>query len=70
MSNPSRIYVVGHIESGSKRLVRAVTSGQAARHAMRTSHAVTVATQDELVDLVRAGVDVEDATRETLEQAA
>ena len=64
MSNPSRIYVVGHIESGSKRLVRATTAAQAARHAMKTSHAVTVATQEELVQLVRAGCDVEDAATE------
>lgn len=69
VSNPTRIYVVGHIGSGHKRLVRATNAPQAARHAMRTSHAVTVATQDELVDLVRAGVDVEDATKEPETQA-
>ena len=64
MSNPTRIYVVCHIATGHKRLVRATNAPQAARHAMRTSRAVTVATQDELVDLVRAGCDVEDATKE------
>ena len=63
VSNPTRIYV------GHKRLVRATNAPQAARHAMRTSHAVTVATQDELVDLVRVGTDVEDATKEPETQA-
>jgi len=63
VSNPTRIYVVGHIATGHKRLVRATNAPQAARHAMRTSHAVTV------VDLVRAGTDVEDATKEPETQA-
>ena len=34
-------------------------AAQAARHVIRTSHCVTVATQDELVSLVTGGVSVE-----------
>ena len=69
MSNPIRIYVVGHIETGTKRLVRATTAAQAARHAMKMSHVVTVASQEELVALVRAGADVEDAANDAEAQA-
>lgn len=59
MSTATRIYVVGHIETGAKRLVRASNAAQAARHVIRTSHCVTVATQGELVSLVTGGVSVE-----------
>ena len=55
----TRIYVVAHMETGAKRLVRASNAAQAARHVIRTSHCVTVATQDELVALVTGGVPVE-----------
>lgn len=44
-----------------RRLIRAPNAAQALGHAARSSLAVTVASQDDLIELVKAGVSVEDA---------
>jgi hypothetical protein len=62
MSTATRIYVVGNIETCKKHLVRASNSAQAARHIIRTSHIVEVASQDQLVELIASGVPVENAS--------
>jgi len=54
-----RIYAVYHGNEG--RLVRASTRAQALAHASKTAFNINVATQDELVELITAGVKVETA---------
>lgn len=53
----NRIYSVTNGESA--RLVRATNRAQALAHVARTTFACGVATQDELVDLLASGVEVE-----------
>jgi hypothetical protein len=67
-----RIYLVGtgqHV-----RLVRAPNRAQALAHVARSTIAVSVATQNDLVKMLTAGTKVEDVaqpeTDELLEQAA
>jgi hypothetical protein len=67
-----RIYLVGtgqHV-----RLVRAPNRAQALAHVARSTIAVSVATQNDLVKMLTAGAKVEDVaqpeTDELLEQAA
>ena len=50
------------------RLVRAPNPAQALRHVAADTLAVAVATQDDLVRLVAAGVQVEQSGRETDEE--
>lgn len=59
MSN-SRIYAVfnsGDVEA--QALIRASTRAQAIAHYSRRNLVVQVASQDDLVDAVKAGIDVE-----------
>lgn len=55
----NRIYAV--TDGQKARLVRAANRAQALAHVARTSFACDVASQDELVDLVASGVEVETA---------
>lgn len=48
----------------ASRLVRAIHPAQALRHVAEDTLSVTVATQDDLVRLVAAGVQVEQSGRE------
>lgn len=67
-----RIYLVGNGQQ--IRLVRAPNRAQAVAHVARSSIAVNVATQDELVKLLTSGAQVEDVsqvdTASLLEDAA
>lgn len=59
-----RIYLVGPRPGAGEeaaQLVRAGTQAQAVNHAVRTRYVAAVATQDQLVDLMIAGVKVQDA---------
>lgn len=59
----SRIYIITPTRStGSSLLVRAANRSQALSYIARTQYAVSVAKQDELVELVRSGTLVFDAT--------
>jgi hypothetical protein len=67
-----RIYLVG---TGQQvRLVRAPNRAQALAHVARSTIAVSVATQNDLVKMLTAGIQVEDvaaqAERAELEEAA
>lgn len=68
----NRIYLVGNGQQ--IRLVRAPNRAQAVAHVARSSIAVSVATQDELVKLLMSGAAVEDIrhddTADLLEDAA
>ena len=72
MAAATRIYVVshkpGHLHTGgpeaNHRLVRAANASQAMRHVAENTLAVGVARQDELVELLTAGVKVENAGHE------
>jgi hypothetical protein len=56
-----RIYLVG---TGQQvRLVRAPNRAQALAHVARSTIAVSVATQDELVKMLTGGIKVEDVTQ-------
>lgn len=59
VETPRRIYVV---ESGGERmLIRAANGPQARNHAARSTFAVRLASQEDLVELVSAGVPIENA---------
>jgi hypothetical protein len=74
MSNNSRVYAVKiHGDTPKARLVRASNVAAAIRHVAESLVYAEVAKQDTLIDLIAAGVRVEDAAREveaTQEQAA
>lgn len=57
----SRIYLVQDTDTTTKALVRASNQAQAIRHVARNRLSVTVASQDDLVEQLAAGVKVEDA---------
>lgn len=67
-----RIYLVGNGQQ--VRLVRAANRAQAVSHVARSTIAVSVATQEELVKLLTNGATVEDVeqgdTASLLEEAA
>lgn len=75
MTTPRRIYVVRNklvdidAEAGKPvaRLVRAPNAAQALRHVAADALVVDVASQDELVELVAAGVAVENSGRDVLQ---
>lgn len=60
----SRIYTVAHNDTGNAYLVRAASQAQALAHVARSQYSTRVATQDDIVDAMRAGVAVEDAGKE------
>lgn len=69
MSTPQRIYCGSNIVAGEDahttpcftRLVRAANAAQALRHVAVDTLRVAVASQDDLVKLLQAGVTVEDS---------
>lgn len=62
MPHETRIYLVRNSHGeGKPHLVRAQLRQQALRHVTRSSYTVTVATQNELVELL-GKVPIEDAT--------
>lgn len=60
MATAKRIY---HTEDkhGTRKLISAATSHQAVSHHAKSSITARVATQEDLVALTKAGVEVEDA---------
>jgi hypothetical protein len=54
----SRIYIVG-TPDGDIRLIRAKTKSQAMMHFLTNNITIKVASQDELIDAVRDGFEVE-----------
>lgn len=64
MAATTRIYLVQDAGGNSKRLVRATHPGHALMHAARTTFDVHVASQNELVDLLGRGIEVEKITGE------
>ena len=70
MSN-TRIYVVSDTrqDPAKCRLVRASTRAQARNHAARVQYEVDVAGQETLVDLLTAGVPIENAVEDEAQQA-
>jgi hypothetical protein len=60
----TRIYLVTDKKADAKRLVRAPNNAQAIRHCAKDFSA-TVASQDELIAAVGAGVKVEEAKAST-----
>jgi len=63
----ARIYLVTDTATDKERLIRAGNQAQAIGFAARTRFAATVAKQDDLVNLVAAGVVVEEAGKEAKE---
>lgn len=57
-----RIYIVKNNVTGSVRLIKASVVSQAIAHAAKQEFEAHVATQDELVDNLNAGIKVERAT--------
>lgn len=65
MSKNTRVYAVKiHSETPKVRLVRASNVASAIRHVSETLIHAEVAKQDTLIDLIAAGVKVEDAAAE------
>jgi len=60
-TTPRRVYVVTCHSTGEPRLVRATNVATALRHVVRTAYQCEVASQDTLIELLSAGVQVEDA---------
>lgn len=60
----TRIYLVKPVADGSPRLVRATHPANALRHVADSAYSVTVATQDDLVSFIAAGVKVEQISGE------
>lgn len=61
----TRIYIVRESGTDTPLLIRATSQAQAIRHASRTIFTAEVATQDDIVTAMQAGVTVEDATKTT-----
>ncbi|PJK07965.1 hypothetical protein CO610_07315 [Lysobacteraceae bacterium NML95-0200] len=72
MSTPKRIYVVTNSASSptSQRLIRASNTAQALRHVANDTFDVVVASQDALVTLLGAGIQVETAGEPQEQQEA
>lgn len=68
MPTPSRIYVIrskgSENDPDQTSLVRAPTKSQALRHVAESCFIATVASQEELVQLLQHGVEVENAGEE------
>lgn len=64
---PTRIYVVKRADA-KPRLVRSTSQAQALRHVALDEYTVDVASQDELVLAIHAGVDVETASADSAAQ--
>lgn len=62
-----RIYLIGHKASGTSRLVVAGSQAQGLGHVARNEYTVCVATPMQVAELVKAGVEVEDASAEPAE---
>lgn len=69
MTTPTRIYHIESPDTGTIRLVRATNQPAAVRHVARDLQ-VRVASQDDLVDALAAGVKVETAGEQAEQQAA
>lgn len=72
-ATPQRIYVIGpkKAEGGmvpKRRLVRAPNQAQAIRFVASDTLQATVASQDDLVDLVTSGIEVESSNAAPAEQ--
>jgi hypothetical protein len=59
----SRIYLVTDRDTQAKRLIRAGTQAQAIRHAAQSRFEISVAGQDDLVELLASGQPVESASQ-------
>lgn len=66
----TRIYKVEGPVPDQTRLVRANTPAQAVRHAVKSDYSATVAAQDDLVELLSRGVQVETAGADDEQVAA
>ena len=66
MAQQSRIYRVTNGTNGTSRLVRAITKAQATHHVAKSVFAASIPTADELVNLVKQGVEVEDTRAEAV----
>lgn len=55
------LYAVTHTETKATRLIEAANAAQAARHVVRTSHAIAIPSPAQLIELTKAGVEVETA---------
>lgn len=62
MKTPTRIYAVTDRDTAAVHLVRATSQAQAIRHVASARYTATVASQDDLVQLVASGHTVDDAT--------
>lgn len=60
MATAKRIYHTTDT-NGARKLISAATSHQAVAHHSKSTISVRVATQEDLVTLTKAGVEVEDA---------
>jgi hypothetical protein len=76
MAAPQRIYRVANalVEDAATggaftRLVRAPNAAQALRHVATDTLSVAVASQDDLVELIEAGVKVESVREQATEEA-
>lgn len=74
-ATPTRIYLVRpKTADGKRRLVRSPNQPQVARHIVRTTVDIDVASQDDLVDALGAGITIEtlgvDDTEKAEEPAA
>lgn len=63
-----RIYTVKNNTTGSLRLIRASVVSQAIAHAAKQEFEAHVASQDELVDGLIAGIKIENAAVNSLNQ--
>lgn len=66
-TTPRRVYEIHHVPTGATRLIRATNVAQAIRHAARTAYTCEVASQDVLIKMLQAGVQVEDAGAEQVD---
>lgn len=64
MATQTRTYTVTDKDTGDARLVRATHPSHALMHVARGAYDVRVSTQDDLIEMLPAGVKVEDIKHE------
>lgn len=60
MATDTRVYHSRHKTTGKVRLLRAISRASAYRHVAEDEFELSIASQDQLIDAMNAGVKVED----------
>lgn len=63
----TRVYLVTDRKTSAARLIRAANQAQAMRHAASDTFDISVATQNDLIELLHMDIDVEEANQGELQ---